>query len=218
MPPRAFAGTGSGRKFPGISWWLACCLLSAPSISCTTHRPAPSQADIEPTSATGARLSVLANAVSRTRTALDSVILEMHRTSGNTSAGGLARSRQLRSTAASLGSTYRVNLAEFLSTANAAAAGATEPTARFPVNSAPAPLLRGFVDGKYWMLQSPMVHEIGRNSPYVVIVPRGFVTDLTSIPQPLQLLGIQPNGCAPCAPSRARSFGCSSLSARLPTR
>lgn len=38
------------------------------------------------------------------------------------------------------------------------------------------------------MILSPVIHEIGKNTPYIVIVPRGFVTDLASIPQPLQIL------------------------------
>lgn len=168
-------------------------LLLATAVGCSSHRPASAPEVLEPTSAIATRLGVLSSAVSTARASLDSLILEIHGLSGNTSASALARSRRMRTDAASRDSTYRVKLADFLSTANAAAAGAAEPKVRFPVNAAPAPLLRGFVDGKYWMLQSPMIHEIGRNSPYVVIVPRGFVTDLTSIPQPLQVLGIQPN-------------------------
>ena len=35
------------------------------------------------------------------------------------------------------------------------------------------------------MIQSHLIHEVGKNSPYIVIVPRGFVTDFASIPQPL---------------------------------
>ena len=38
------------------------------------------------------------------------------------------------------------------------------------------------------MIQSHVIHELVRDSPYIVIVPRGFVTDFASIPQPLQLL------------------------------
>lgn len=50
------------------------------------------------------------------------------------------------------------------------------------------PFVRAFADGADWMLQSPLIHEIRKNSPYVVIVPRGFVTDFASIPKPLQVL------------------------------
>jgi hypothetical protein len=59
---------------------------------------------------------------------------------------------------------------------------------RFPIERAPAPLVHAFSDGSNWMLQSPLVHEIGKDSPYIVIVPRGFVTDFASIPKPLQIL------------------------------
>jgi hypothetical protein len=108
--------------------------------------------------------------------------------SGDTSSSAVARSRQLRKRAVSLDSAFRTNLAEFLWTVNAATAGSVASNARFPVDAAPAPLVRGFPDGSNWMIQSPVIHEIGRNSPYIVIVPRGFVTDFASIPQPLQLL------------------------------
>ena len=94
----------------------------------------------------------------------------------------------------SLDSTYRAAVAELLWTVNASTAGAVAGGGRFPVDGPPAPLLRGFVDGTNWMMLSPMIHEIGKNSPFVVIVPRGFVTDLASIPQPLQILrGRNPN-------------------------
>jgi hypothetical protein len=115
-------------------------------------------------------------------------VLELHRTSGDTSSSAVARSRQLRKSAVSLDSTYRQSLAEFQWTVNAATAGSITSNARYPVDAAPAPLVRGFPDGSNWMIQSHLIHEIVRNSPYIVIVPRGFVTDFASIPQPLQLL------------------------------
>lgn len=47
--------------------------------------------------------------------------------------------------------------------------------------------MRAFADGSNWMLQSPLVFEVGKKGPYLVIVPRGFVTDFASIPQPLRV-------------------------------
>ena len=38
------------------------------------------------------------------------------------------------------------------------------------------------------MLESPLIHQIGKKSSIVVIVPRGFITDFASIPQPLRVL------------------------------
>lgn len=119
---------------------------------------------------------------------LDSAVHQIHRTSGDTSLNSIARSRQLRSMAASLDSTYRANVAGLLLTVNASTASLMTGGARFPVAAPPAPFVRSFADGSNWMMQSPLIHEIGKNSPYVVIVPRGFVTDFASIPQPLQML------------------------------
>jgi hypothetical protein len=77
---------------------------------------------------------------------------------------------------------------------NAASAGVGDGTARFPVATAPTPFLHGFADGVNWMLGSPLVHELGPNTSAVIIVPRGFVSDLASIPEPLQILrGRVPN-------------------------
>jgi len=130
----------------------------------------------------------LITAVASSRAALDSAVTQLHRISGETSAPAVARSRQLRKRVAVLDSTYRANLAELLLTVNASSAGVMTSGARFPVEGPPAPLVRGFADGSNWMLQSPLIHEIGKDSPYIVIVPRGFVTDFASIPKPLQIL------------------------------
>jgi hypothetical protein len=40
-----------------------------------------------------------------------------------------------------------------------------------------------FADGTYWFLTSPLVYEIG-DTGIAVTVPKGFVTDFTSIPRP----------------------------------
>jgi hypothetical protein len=115
-------------------------------------------------------------------------VLDLHRLSGDTSTSAVARSRELKKRAISLDSAYRENLADFQWTVNAATAGSITSNARYPVDAAPAPLVRGFPDGSNWMIQSHVIHELVRDSPYIVIVPRGFVTDFASIPQPLQLL------------------------------
>ena len=141
--------------------------------------PAPAIAD---------RVSDLIATTASSRATLDSTVLELYRTSGDTSASGLARSRQLRKREASLDSTYRANVAELQWTVNAASNGGATGNARFSIDPPPAPFVRGFADGSNWMLQSPLIQEIGKNGRYFVIVPRGFVTDFASIPQPLQIL------------------------------
>lgn len=45
----------------------------------------------------------------------------------------------------------------------------------------PAPLFEPFKDGRTWMLQGYLIHRFG-HTPYVLIVPAGFVTDLASVP------------------------------------
>jgi hypothetical protein len=50
------------------------------------------------------------------------------------------------------------------------------------------PFLHGFSDGVNWMLRSPLVHDPGTNTSAVIIVPRGFVSDLASMPEALQIL------------------------------
>lgn len=157
---------------------------------CATHQPAtaPTPAGATATRNVADRVSRLITAVTSSRATLDSEVLEVYRTSGDTSASAIARSRQLRTREASLDSTYRANVAELLLTVNAASNGGISSSARFPIEPPPAPFVRGFADGSNWMLQSPLIHEIGKNSPYIVIVPRGFVTDFASVPQPIQIL------------------------------
>lgn len=43
-----------------------------------------------------------------------------------------------------------------------------------------APLLRPFADGENWVLAEEMVYD--RGDGWRIVVPRGFVTDLTSVP------------------------------------
>ena len=116
------------------------------------------------------------------------MVLEIHRTSGDTSSAALARSRQLRANAIVLDSTYRAGLAELLKNVSASTAGVPAVRASFPIDNPPAPFVRAFSDGANWMLESPLVYQIGKNPANVVIVPRGFITDFASIPQPLRVL------------------------------
>jgi hypothetical protein len=159
-------------------------------MACTSHQPGT----VATLPAAGRareiadRVSFLTTAVVTSRARLDSAVLELHGTSGDTSSSAVNRSRQLRKRVVSLDSAYREKLAEFLWTVNAATVGSVTSSARYPVDAAPAPLVRGFPDGSNWMIQSHLIHEVGRNSPFIVIVPRGFVTDFASIPQPLQIL------------------------------
>lgn len=83
---------------------------------------------------------------------------------------------------------YRANLVELLSTIAASTGGVQTAYARFPVDKASFPFVRAFADGENWMLQSPLIYEIGNNPAHIVIVPRGFVTDFASIPQPFKAL------------------------------
>ena len=168
----------------------ACGLFLTAAIGCATHQSAsvPTPASTNVTRNVADRVSYLITAVTSSRATLDSAVLELYRTSGDTSASALARSRQLRKREASLDSTYRANVAELLWTVNAASDGGITSNARFPIEPPPAPFVRGFADKSNWMLQSPLIHEIGKNSPHIVIVPRGFVTDFASVPQPLPIL------------------------------
>jgi hypothetical protein len=43
------------------------------------------------------------------------------------------------------------------------------------------PLIEPFSDGRNWMLQGHLIHRF-RDTPHVLIVPAGFVTDLASVP------------------------------------
>ena len=58
---------------------------------------------------------------------------------------------------------------------------------------APDPVdFRPFTDGRHWIVKQPLIYRVGI-SKQSVTVPRGFVTDLASIPPVLQSL-IQQNG------------------------
>ena len=160
----------------------ACGLFLAAAIGCAKHPSASA-----PTPAVGDNVSFLINSVASSRAKLDSGVLQLHSTSGDTSADAIVRSRQLRKKVAVLDSVYRANLAELQLTVSASRAGVMPGNARFPIDAPPAALVHAFADGSNWMLQSPLIQEIGKSSPYVVIVPRGFVTDFASIPKPLQI-------------------------------
>jgi hypothetical protein len=167
----------------------ACGLFLTAAIGCKTPPASvPTPATASATRAIADIVSHLITSVTSSRATLDSAVLQLHRTSGDTSAAAVARSRQLRKRVLVLDSTYRANLAELLWTVNASSAGVMTGNGRFPVEAPPAPLVHAFADGSNWMLESPLIHEIGKNSPYIVIVPRGFVTDFASIPKPLQIL------------------------------
>ena len=158
------------------------------TIACSTPNPGSVAPRPAATGEIADRISLLTASVATSRARLDSAVLELHRTSGDASPSAVARSRQLRTRVVSLDSAYREILAEFQWTVNAATSGSITTNARFPIAAAPAPLVRGFPDGSNWMIQSHVIHELAKDSPYIVIVPSGFVTDFASIPQPLQLL------------------------------
>jgi hypothetical protein len=133
-------------------------------------------------------LSPLTSAVAVARSRLDSVILEIQRVSGDTTASAIIRSLRLRDRARTLDSSYRANVAELLTAIAASTAGVRASTARFPIEKSDAPFVRAFADGANWMLQSPLIYQIGESSAHLVIVPRGFITDFASMPQPLRAL------------------------------
>ncbi len=141
------------------------------------------------------RIPVLSEAVARNRSSLDAIVLEIHRLSEREGGSAVTRSRELRRQAVALDSAYRASVGELLLEINAAQAGVSAGTAaRYPIAPAPTPFLDGFSDGTNWILRSPLIHPIEKDGSVVVIVPRGFVSDLASIPEPLQILrGRVPN-------------------------
>jgi uncharacterized protein DUF1353 len=170
-------------------------LLMATALGCATRVPASAAGSgLSDARASANRVADLIAAVAMSRASLDSTVLEIHRMTGDASSWGISRSRGLRTRALSLDSAYRARLAELLWTVGASTVGAPNSSARFPVENPPVPFVRAFADGANWMLQSPQIREIGKNSPYrVIVVPRGFVTDFASIPKPLQVLrGVLP--------------------------
>lgn len=57
----------------------------------------------------------------------------------------------------------------------------------------PSPALRAFGDQRHWVLAEPMTWRIG-DTDLSITVPRGFVTDMASVPQPMWSLGLTPTG------------------------
>ena len=57
----------------------------------------------------------------------------------------------------------------------------------------PSPLVRAFGDNQFWIVVEDMVYVIGSTNERIV-VPKGFVTDFASIPQPLWGVGLSPQG------------------------
>ncbi|HEY0243445.1 MAG TPA: DUF1353 domain-containing protein [Gemmatimonadaceae bacterium] len=169
---------------------ILACLWAAILAGCARNPPASGTTSPVPDArAIAERVSHLIVAVATSRAQLDSTVLEIHRMAGDASSSAISRSRELRVRAASLDSTYRTRLAELQSTVSAATAGVATSSARFPIESPRVPFVRAFAGGEHWMLQSPLILELGKNTPYrVIIVPRGFVTDFASIPKPLQML------------------------------
>ena len=57
----------------------------------------------------------------------------------------------------------------------------------------PPPVVKPFADSRDWMLVESVNYSIG-NSGVIISVPKGFVTDFASIPQPLWSFGLSPYG------------------------
>lgn len=67
---------------------------------------------------------------------------------------------------------------------------ATSAWVQQPIN---APLLKPFADNRDWVLFSDLDYRVG-DSDIIITVPKGFVTDFASIPQPFWSAGLSPNG------------------------
>jgi hypothetical protein len=59
--------------------------------------------------------------------------------------------------------------------------------------SIPPPVVKPFADNHDWMLVEDLTYSIGRSGVSITI-PKGFVTDFASIPQPLWSFGLSPYG------------------------
>jgi hypothetical protein len=160
-----------------------CVLLLAITMGCASaHAPVSA-----PAAAVG-RIASLSNAAALARRQLDSVVAGINKLSGNTTPAVQVQLRELRKKAASIDSAFRISYANLWTEVNGSIAGAAPNESRLDVAMAPVPFVRAFADGSQWMLQSPLIHEFGSDSRYLIIVPRGFVTDFASVPQPLQIL------------------------------
>jgi len=56
-----------------------------------------------------------------------------------------------------------------------------------------APLMKPFADNRDWVLFRDLEYRVGQ-SDITITVPKGFVTDFASIPQPFWATGLSPNG------------------------
>ncbi len=56
-----------------------------------------------------------------------------------------------------------------------------------------APLLKPFADNRDWVLFRDLDYRLGQTD-VTITVPKGFVTDFASIPQPFWATGLSPNG------------------------
>ncbi len=165
----------------------AALLVVSASCSSTRGVETASTPAIGADEAAAASIVSLRNSLFAARTQLDSMVAQLHRLSGDDSPAAVPRSIQLANRIASVDSSYRLRLADYLSLTRSPILSSTNAV-RLPVNLPPSPLLQPFADGEDWMLQSPMVYIVGKTRPLIVIVPRGFVTDFLSIPRPLRLL------------------------------
>ncbi len=172
-----------------MSLAVVAAVLFTAMVACSTRQTVEtaSTPNVGPDDAFVASIVSLRNSLSATRTQLDSMVGQLHRLSADDSPTAVSRSIQLANRIASVDSSYRVVLADYLWLARSTNPGTTN-AARLPVNLPPSPLLQPFADGEDWMLQSPMIYMVGKKRPLIVIVPRGFVTDFLSIPGPLRLL------------------------------
>ena len=172
---------------------LACLPFLAFATACASATSGVTPPGASATGAFGDTVSRLTVAVLRSRARLDSAVGEIHRVSGDTSSSAVAQSRQLKRRELSLDSAYRMSIVELESAISASIAGLPMSGTRVPIEPLPAPFVRAFSDGSNWMLQSPLIHEFGKDGRFIVIVPRGFVTDFASIPPLLQTLrGVRP--------------------------
>lgn len=139
---------------------------------------------LESNVSTGAAPDIQVIRLELARAEADESIEQVLESIGDTSASAPAQLNERIRVASEKDSAYRSELAH--SNPNALA----KPSM---MEAPPAPLVQGFADGSNWMLQGSLLYKIGHDTPFAIVVPRGFVTDFASVPKRLHSV-IGPTG------------------------
>lgn len=131
----------------------AALLVVSASCSSTRGVETASTPTIGGDEAAAASIVSLRNSLFATRTQLDSMVAQLHRLSADDPPAAVPRSIQLANRIASVDSSYRLRLADYLWLTRSPDLSSTNAV-RLPVNLPPSPLLQPFADGEDWMLQS----------------------------------------------------------------